>query len=200
MTGYHALVLAAGAASRFGGKKMLAEWNGRALVATATEIALLAPVASVTVVLGCDAAAVANALKPLAGPGLRVTQCENWATGISASLRAGIRALPSDARGAVIFLGDMPRVPPGLAGQLLTALDEGAPAAVAVFRGAPAHPVAFARELFAGLCALTGERGARSLLETLGGVVRVDNDDRGSVFDVDTSRDHLALLSITLEH
>ncbi len=185
---YHALVLAAGAGSRFGGDKMLADWRGRPMIAAAVDVALAAPVESVTVVLGCRAAAVAAVL-PTREPRLRWLTCADWATGLSASLRIGLRALPADTAGCVVFLGDMPAVPPGLAGEALSLLRGGAPAVETRFRGAPAHPVAFARRLFGNASALVGDQGARAFLGGVHGVVTIATDDPASVLDIDRPQD-----------
>lgn len=185
---YHALVLAAGAGSRFGGDKMLADWRGRPMIAAAVDVALAAPVESVTVVLGCRAPAVAAVL-PADELRLRWLTCADWATGLSASLRAGLAALPVDAAGCVVFLGDMPMVPPGLAGEALSLLQGGAPAVETRSHGMPAHPVAFARGLFKCASALVGDQGARAFLADVHGVVTISTDDPGSVLDIDRSQD-----------
>ncbi len=187
--GYHAIVLAAGAGSRFGGGKMLASWEGRPLVRAATGIALSAPVDTVTVVVGGDADRIAAALSDVADLRLRVVHAADWRTGLSASLRAGIAALPADARGALVFLGDMPRVPPTSGAALLAALDAGAPAATVSVEGKPAHPVALSARLFSGVAALTGDRGARVLLAGIDGVVDLPSEDAGATFDVDSAAD-----------
>lgn len=187
--GYHAIVLAAGAGSRFGGGKMLASWEGRPLVRAATGIALSAPVDTVTVVVGADADRIAAALSEIDDPRLSVVHAADWRTGLSASLRAGIAALPVDARGALVFLGDMPRVPPTSAAALLAALDAGAPAATVSVEGKPAHPVALCARLFDRVAALTGDRGARALLAGIDGVVDLPGEDAGGTFDVDGAAD-----------
>lgn len=186
--GYHALVLAAGAGSRFGGDKMLADWRGRPMIAAAVDIALAAPVVSITVVLGCRAPAVAAAL-PTDDARLRSLTCADWAAGLSASLRTGLEALPADAAGCVIFLGDMPAVPPTLAGELLWLLGSGAPAVETRFRGLPAHPVAFAPPLFERATLLVGDQGARAFLAGVPDVAIVATDDPGSVLDIDRPHD-----------
>ena len=181
----HAIVLAAGGGSRFGGRKMLADWNGEPLVAAAARIALAAPVARVTVVTGADADDVEAALAPLAGPRLATARNADWRTGIASSLRTGIDSLPEDAACALIFLGDMPLVPADIAARLLRALDGGAPAALTEFGGALGHPVAFSRALFARLRELDGDRGARALLASLPETARICADEPGCIIDID---------------
>lgn len=98
LPGYHALVLAAGAGSRFGGGKLLATWRGQPLIAAAVATALAAPVETVTVVLGYDAASVRDALSATFDPRLRFALCENWTQGLSAGAATIAIALRVDRR------------------------------------------------------------------------------------------------------
>lgn len=185
----HAIVLAAGAARRFGGGKLTAPYRGRPLIHWSIGAALACPVETVTVILGADADRVAAAVGQLRDPRLRTVMCADWTKGMSASLRCGIASLPKAAQAAVIFLADMPLVSSGLALELLSHVQHGAPAAIASCEGRPAHPVAIARDVFPILDRLTGDRGARTILEALAGTVRVTSDDRGGIVDIDQPAD-----------
>ncbi|QYF87384.1 NTP transferase domain-containing protein [Brevundimonas sp. PAMC22021] len=189
-TGRHAVVLAAGAGRRFGGGKLLADWRGEPLVLAAVRSALAARVDEVVLVVGADAAAVTAAADTAGDPRLRIVPASDWAQGLGASLAAGVRSLPPDAEKMVVFLGDMPAIPEGLADQLLDALDGPHVAARTVSPHGPAHPVAFARDVFDALGELTEDQGAKSLLAALGPrVASVFTDDPGVVFDVDRPED-----------
>jgi molybdenum cofactor cytidylyltransferase len=187
-----AVVLAAGAATRFGGGKLLADWRGRPLVLAAVEAALAAPVDEVVVVLGCEAERVAWAISPLAGARLRLVVADDWAQGLSASLRAGLRSLPADSAGFLLFLGDMPLIPPDLPPRVLAALGGGAAAAQPFHGDTPAHPVGFSAALYPELRTLKGDAGAGALLRGRPGVVRLPCGDAGAVFDVDRPGDAAA--------
>ncbi|WP_312084283.1 nucleotidyltransferase family protein [Brevundimonas sp.] len=188
--GRHALVLAAGAGRRFGGNKLSALWGGEPLVLAALRTALAARVERVTVVTGAQAPALDPVLSTIDDPRLRRVVALDWNEGLAASLRAGVASLPGDTQGAVIFLGDMPLIPAGLADQLLDAVAGGAPAARVRSPRGPAHPVAFAAAVFPDLVALVGDRGARSVMDGLGEAVAcVDSDAPGVVFDVDLPSD-----------
>lgn len=188
-SGRQAIVLAAGAGLRFGGDKLTALWRGRPLIMAAVRTALAAGVDKVTVVTGADDG-IAGALAPLGGARLRLISAPDWNEGLAASLRAGVRALPSPTLATVVFLGDMPLVPAFLADQLLDAVIGGAPAAVVRSPHGPAHPVAFSAGLFPELLGLRGDRGARSVLQALGdAVVAIDCEDAGAVYDVDRPED-----------
>jgi molybdenum cofactor cytidylyltransferase len=185
----HAIVLAAGAGVRFGGAKLLAPFDGRPLVHAAVAAALATPVEQVIVVLGCDAAAVAAAVGPWPDPRLALVVANDWEEGLAASLRAGVRGLPPSSAGCLVFLGDMPLIPPGLSAQVLAALAAGAPAVQPRHQGRPAHPVGFSSALYPELLALTGDAGAGALLRGRSDVVQLEADDPGAVFDIDRPGD-----------
>ncbi|MFL5297646.1 MAG: NTP transferase domain-containing protein [Phenylobacterium sp.] len=186
-----AIVLAAGQGSRFGGGKLTAAWGAGVLLEGALAAAFAAPVRSVTVVIGADAEAVAAAARDF-DPRALIVHARDYAEGMAASLRAGIASLPSDAEGVFVFLGDMPRVPPPLLRKMAGALYEGALAAAPVYRGRRGNPVLLSRELFPQLLALTGDAGARGVLQGLGEkLALVESPDDGVLFDVDTQDDLL---------
>jgi len=189
-----ALVLAAGAGSRFGGGKLLASWHGGVLLDGALAAAFASPVRQVHVVWGADPA-VADAAADFATRAddshrLRLIHAERHAEGLSASLAAGVAALPKDGDGVFVFLGDMPRVPIQLAAALAEALDSGAAAAAPTFDGHRGHPVLFGRSLWPDLLTLTGDKGAGDLLRTLGArLTLVEAPHDGVLFDIDRRED-----------
>jgi molybdenum cofactor cytidylyltransferase len=189
MSGVYAVVLAAGAGSRFGGGKLLAPWRGGVLLDGALDAALAAPVESVIVVAGADARVEAH-VRGRADPRLRLVHAADHAEGLSASLKAGLAAVPTPAAGALVFLGDMPLTPRAV----LRPLVEAAPAAVPVHEGRRGHPAALSRRLFAAVADLAGDRGAGGLLDGLGeAVARVETADPGVLADVDRPGDLAAI-------
>jgi molybdenum cofactor cytidylyltransferase len=182
----HAIVLAAGAGSRFGGAKLTAPWRGGMLIDGALDAAFAAPVEAVLVVVGADPAVAARA----EDRGARVVEVRDNALGLSASLKAGIAALPQDAAGALVLLGDMPQVPHTVLAPLVEAVASGASAAAPVFEGRLGNPVALSATLFPLVLALDGDRGARVLIEGLGeALVRIPAPHPGVLYDVDRPED-----------
>jgi molybdenum cofactor cytidylyltransferase len=189
MESFAALVLAAGSASRFGGGKLTADYAGRPLLHHALAAARAAPVASVTVVTGSDAEAVA-ACAGAFDPTIRLAHAADHAEGMAASLRAGIASLPEGTAAAFVFLGDMPRVPHAVLEPLAAAVRAGAPAAAPVFQGRRGNPVVLAKSVFAAVSALEGDVGARPILQRLGArLALVEAPDDGVLFDVDEPGD-----------
>jgi molybdenum cofactor cytidylyltransferase len=187
--GFHAVVLAAGSATRFGGRKLLADWNGAPLLHAALDIARAAPVDSLTVITGADAVEVAACVQAF-DASIRQVHAAGFAEGMAASLRAGIASLPKDARGAFVFLGDMPRVPASTLRPMSEAVRLGAAAAAPVFQGRRGNPVVLGRGLFPAVAVLEGDSGARSLLQTLGArLALIESPDDGVLFDVDRPED-----------
>ena len=187
--GHHiaGLVLAAGRSTRMGGpNKLLEEINGKPLVRIATEQVLASRARPVTVVTGHQRERVEQALA-----GLPVTFVHNpdYAQGLSTSLKAGIAALPAEADGAIVCLGDMPQVSAALIDRLLAAFDpeRGALVVIPTIEGKRGNPVLWARRFFPDLMAVEGDVGARHLI---GGyaeaVVEVPVEDAAALTDVDT--------------
>lgn len=189
-----AVVLAGGAGSRFGGRKLLAPWRGGRLIDAALATAFATPARRVVVATGFDAEAIAEAARAFAAAQgqldrLRLAHAADHAEGLAASLRAGIAALSEDAEAALIFLGDMPAISPETPTRLMEAL-AGHAAAAPVLNGVRGHPVLVSRALFPALGALSGDAGAGRLLTDLGArLARVEVDDPGVTFDVDLPAD-----------
>lgn len=189
-----AVVLAAGAGRRFGGRKLLAPFEGRPLIAGALAAAFAAPARRVLLVTDGDPglAAVARDLAATMGRGadLDLVTAADAAEGMGASLRTAVAALPPDAEGAFVFLGDMPRTPRGVARALADAWRPGLDAVAPRLAGRRGHPVLFAKACFPALLALGGDVGARDLLASLGErLALVEYADEGVLFDVDRPED-----------
>ena len=185
----HAIVLAAGASRRFGGAKLLADWRGAPLLHASLRTAFAAPVAAVHVVTGADAEVISACARSFA-PAVQLVHASDHDEGMAASLRAGIASLPGDARGAFVFLADMPLIPADIPHALALALHGDIEAAAPMLGERSGHPVLFARSVFPALMALRGDVGAKSALAALGArVCYLPTDDEGVLRDVDTRAD-----------
>lgn len=173
-------MLAAGAARRFGGGKLSANFRGEPLLHHAIRAALAAPVERVAVVC-------APALDIGQWPDTRVERLEFDSAELSASLKAGVAAV-ADAEGVFVFLGDMPLVPHELAGLLAEAIGDQF-AAQPLHEGKPGHPVLLSPHACSAINALEGDRGAGSLLRARTDVVHLDVSDPGVLLDVDEVQD-----------
>lgn len=180
------LLLAAGGARRFGAQKLLAPLDGIPLVRHAAQH-LAESVEALVIVVGCEAELVRDALA-----GMTATLVENaaWASGIASSIRCGVAALPLDAEAVIVGLGDEPRIDPAVTRAVVTRWGEvRAPIVSARYRGVRGHPVLFDRRVFSGLAALTGDDGARTIIERRARDVAYVDVDAGRPVDVDTPED-----------
>jgi len=182
-----AVILAAGRSTRMGGpNKLLAELGGKALVRTVTEQALASKASSVVVVTGHQAEQVEKAL---AGLHVKFVRNPDFAEGLASSVKAGVAAVPADADGAVICLGDMPLISSGLIDRLIGtfAPDRGNLIAVPVSDGRRGNPVLWSRRFFNELMTLDGDIGARHLIAKHSeAVAEVPVEGHGAFLDIDT--------------
>ncbi len=183
-----AILLAAGSGSRFGGKKLLAEYEGRPLISAVLETLSRSPVDETLVVVGDDA----EELRPvLDGYAVRMVENPRWAEGQSTSVLAGLEACGPEVGAAVVLLADQPLVGAEAVERLVRAYSEGADVAVATYDGEPRNPVVFARGTWPVLLEeLEGDRGAREVLRRRPEwVTLVACDGVGDPSDVDTAED-----------
>jgi molybdenum cofactor cytidylyltransferase len=102
----------------------------------------------------------------LAGLPVKFVHNPHYAEGLGTSLKAGIAALPAEADGVIVCLGDMPQVDAGLIDRLTGAFDpaKGALVVVPTIDGQRGNPVVWSRRFFADLTAVEGDVGARNLI------------------------------------
>jgi len=181
-----ALVLSGGASTRFDGQpKALLATDGRTGVRRITEICLQSGFSPVAVVVGLHRTAVAHELR-----GLRVdlVDSERWEEGRTASIQAGLAALPPD-RDVLFWPVDHPFVRERTVSTLLAARtsDQVGVWFIPTFEGRGGHPVLWRPEVRTDIFDLRPDAPLRALLPEFGPQVRrVAVDDPGVVANVDT--------------
>jgi molybdenum cofactor cytidylyltransferase len=188
-----AVVLAAGAGSRFGGGKLLATVEGRPILQHVLD-RLADAVDEVIVVLGDDASTIEGAID---WRNERRVHNPDPSRGLSSSLQVGLDAVGDDVDAAMIVLGDQPLVPPRAVRALLDAgVDAARPVVVPVYGDkAGRNPVMLGRAAFSLIAEATGDRGLGPLLDAHPELVReLPIRVEGGNPDVDTHADHVALL------
>src|SRR5712691_6966026 len=182
-----ALLLAAGQSRRMGGpNKLLAEIDGRPMVARVAQRLLSSHARPIVAVLGNQADAVDAALGKL--PVERVRN-PAFADGLSTSLKRGLQALPAGCDEIIVCLGDMPLVTGRDLDRLIAAFNplEGRAIIVPNRHGKRGNPVLWARRFFAEMAELAGDVGAKHLIgEHAELVYEVEMDSDGVLVDVDT--------------
>lgn len=183
-----AIVVAAGLSSRMGGKsKLLLPWTGeRTIIETTVQILLDSVVDDVIVVVGHDRELILSKLESLP---LHTVINESFADGLSTSIVRGVEAAGETPGGYLIALGDMPTIEGNTIAVLCAQIARAGSGAIAVpamgkRRG---HPVVFGRGHREGLLALSGDKGARGLIEANENKLHeVVVDDVGIFADIDT--------------
>ena len=165
-----AVVLAAGAATRFGAPKQ------RLLLPRVLERVAESPVDEVVVVEGAyDLREVSSQAD------VRLVRCPDWERGPGASLRCGLGVLDHDVEAAVVLMADGPDLSPAAVGRVLEDWRAHGGAVVAAsYAGERGHPLVVARSAWADV----PDDGLRVLSPRL-----VPCDDLGAPGDVDTPAD-----------
>jgi 4-nitrophenyl phosphatase len=192
---FAAIILAAGASTRFGQPKQLLDWGGVPLVAHAADEALAAGLVPVVVVLGCEAESVGAAVgeRPV-----QVAMSWRWEEGLSTSVRAGLAALPPEAEAAILMQCDQPLLTASLLQAMVDRFEEtGAAVVHPAHAGRRSTPTLFARRLFPELAALEGDVGGRAVVAAHPGeAATVEVIDPDVLADIDTPADYERLLKI----
>jgi molybdenum cofactor cytidylyltransferase len=180
------LLLAAGSASRFGSDKLRHPLPHGVTIAVQAARHLKAEVPRIVAVVRPGAGETARAL---ADEGCEVAVCENAGEGMGASLACAVRAAGA-ADGYLVALADMPFARRSSIAAVRDALARGALLAAPYFRTRRGHPVGFAGRLRAELEMLSGDEGARRVLEAHAAeLVKVPVGDPGVVRDIDRPAD-----------
>ena len=193
-----AVVLAAGASRRMGRvNKLLAEIDGVPMIYRAVETALRSNAAEVVVVSGHQADPLRRALSGLEP---RFIHNSSYRQGLATSLMSGIGAVSPSIAGAVVLLGDMPRLSADTVNALIARFfaDHGKNICRPVFGGRPGNPVLWPRAWFSEILDIRGDIGARRLLERDNAQASsVEVDDPGIHFDIDEPQDLDSLQATT---
>ena len=184
------ILLAAGESRRLGRPKQLLVHDGEPLLTRALHAAFGLGGLPVIVVLGAHADRMLHLLED---KDVHLVRNPDWAEGMASSVRCGVQEAAGrfpETDGLIIIVCDQP----GLAPQTLQGLIDlqrstGLPVAAATYAGRLGTPAIFHRSIFPELLKLSGDRGARQLLQQLGPQVAVLSFEEGAL-DIDTEEDY----------
>ena len=184
-----AVILGAGRSRRMAphNKLLVPDKAGKTMIARVVDNVLSSNARPILVVIGHQAEHVENTL---GGRPVRYVHAEDYAEGLSASLKAGIAAVPPECAAAVVCLGDMPLVTGRMIDRLLSMYDpdKGRLIVLPTFRGKQGNPMLWDRRFFPEILQVSGDSGARFLVGKHSEVVcQVEMADDAVLRDFDTT-------------
>ncbi len=184
-----AVVMAAGRSRRMAphNKLLVGDKAGKPMIARVVDNVLSSNARPILVVTGHQADQVEHAL---GGRPVRYVHALDYAEGLSASLKAGIAAVPPECAAAVVCLGDMPLVTGRMIDRLLSMYDqeEGRLIVLPTFRGKQGNPMLWDKRFFPEILQISGDSGARFLVGKYAEFVcEVEMSDDAVLRDFDTT-------------
>jgi molybdenum cofactor cytidylyltransferase len=186
-----AVILAAGAAKRFGGSKLIMEYEGIPLVRRSALTALSAGCDPVVIVVRPKDKILVNAVQDLP---IKIVINPEWESGQSSSLRMGLEQVPSGCGSVIFLLADQPFITADLIIKLEERHRERLSDIIAPqVDGKRGNPVLFDRRLFSELKELSGDTGGRVLFSKYK-IDWVPWNDSSILVDIDTPEDYQKLI------
>ncbi|MFN0314320.1 MAG: NTP transferase domain-containing protein [Burkholderiales bacterium] len=180
------VLLAAGAGTRFGGRKLLQPLSDGVPVGVRSLRNLKTAMTRIVAVVREGDEELAAVLR---AEGVPVISSKDAWRGMGHSLASAI-ASTQDAQGWVVTLGDMPAIDPNTIEMIARELRGQQKIVLPEYEGQGGHPVGFPRHLGAQLQQLTGDSGARALIQShTHDTLRIKVSDPGILQDVDTASD-----------
>jgi molybdenum cofactor cytidylyltransferase len=185
------LVLGAGGSQRLGRPKQVLPYRDGTLLGHVVAVARTCPFHQLVLALGGAAEEVREHVDV---QGAEVVVNDAYGEGCSSSIAAALRAVDPRCDVLVLMLGDQPGVTAATVAALLAGRGD-APLAVCRYDDGRGHPIAFARETFAALADLHGDKGVWRLLDQRAVDVTEVPIDGPIPLDVDTEEDYAAVLA-----
>jgi molybdenum cofactor cytidylyltransferase len=194
-----AVVLAAGASTRMGRAKQLLPLGGATILTHTLENVRSAGPGEIVLVLGASAEAIRRQLPQPLVEGLKIVINQAYGQGMASSLREGLSVVDLQYNAALIILGDQPFLQPQTLRQIIDAYEATrARIVIPSYRGTRGNPVLLDRSLFSEAMALQGDTGCRAIFSNhLGVILKVEVEDPGILFDIDTQEDYERLKQLS---
>ncbi|MEA3326683.1 MAG: nucleotidyltransferase family protein, partial [Chloroflexota bacterium] len=155
------VILAAGGSKRMGCPKQLLNWQGIPFIAQVAQNALEAGLKPLIVVTGADQELIEGTVRHLP---VQFVNNPDWASGMSSSMKVGLRALPQHCDSVIFLLSDQPQISPLLIRQLLERYAKNrAPITAPMVGGRRGNPVLFGSTTFNALMQVQGDQGGRAV-------------------------------------
>ncbi len=186
------IILAAGESKRLGRPKQTLSYNGDFLINHAIQAALHTKPALSRVVLGANASNISQVLIPKRS--LDIVICENWKSGMGATIHCGMAQLPDHIQQVILMVGDQPFVDTQVLLNILELASTSQKQLIGCAYGNDVGvPALFGKSYFSSLRKLQGKGGAKKILKSHRSDLITLPFPKGIV-DVDTMDDYHALL------
>lgn len=182
-----AIILAAGTSSRMGKLKQLLTYHGRPLLRHVVDLVTQSSVDKIVVVLGHRQEEVAAALQGLP---IQIVINQDYSSGQSSSVKAGLKALGSHSKGVLFVLGDQPLLKSETINLLIDSFVRHGGIVAPYYDGKRGNPVLFDLSFWAEFESLQGDTGAREIINRHPEALhKIEVNDPGILLDVDTPED-----------
>jgi molybdenum cofactor cytidylyltransferase len=183
------LVLAAGESKRMGQPKMLLPFQGKTVIESVLEEALLSRLDKVLVILGSDREVIQEKIQSLPAE-----TCFNpgYKKGMLSSVHAGLKNLKAGTNAVCLLLGDQPHIRAAVIDHLIEAFDKSKQRIVIpVYSGRRGHPVIFSADYTREIFTLNPDIGLRELMRRhADDILEVEMKEAGVLDDMDTPEDY----------
>jgi molybdenum cofactor cytidylyltransferase len=187
-------VLAAGGSTRLGRPKQMLQYRGKTLLQHSVETAINTINNSIIVVTGCNEDLIAGQINKMP---VDIIINEKWQDGMASSIVCGLNFLLSKyplADGVIFMMSDQPFVSALLLNSLLITQQQTGKAMVASsYNNSTGVPALFHKAFFPQLLRLSGDAGARTILQPYSSEVATVSFPQGNI-DIDTEEDYEKLL------
>jgi molybdenum cofactor cytidylyltransferase len=193
------VILAAGDSSRFGQPKQLLKLNNKYLIEWVLDASLNSRLKEVVLVLGHEHRKILKALEQKTRhPNLRVVVNPKYSEGQSRSLKLGFLKIQKAYPSVMFLLGDQPLLDSEMIDYMLEAFwHSEKDICVPVNRGQRGNPTIFSRKFYKHFLKITGDMGARQLIETHpDNILEVEVTNPLYLLDIDTKKDFTNLQSL----
>ncbi|MEM3794232.1 MAG: molybdenum cofactor cytidylyltransferase, partial [Thermoprotei archaeon] len=183
------LILAAGESRRMGTQKLLLEVQGKPILQHVIDTASTIGFPELVVVIGSQSDKIISKIN---FGSVKIVINNEYRAGLSSSLKLGLKSFTSNPDAYMVMLGDMPFIRPDTLRKLLEEHAKTDPfMSIPVYREKRGNPVIISRRAVKEVETLSGDSGARQLLERHPHeVMWIQVDDEGVILDVDTQEDY----------
>lgn len=187
------LILAAGNSSRLGEPKQLLDFKGKSLLRHVAEESLKIT-KSVVVVTGSNSIEISKEIDNLE---LIVTENKTWNEGMGSSIHIGFDQLLNSfpaIENCIVSVCDQPFIEASVFSELIQMQQDSQKGIIpSKYADTLGTPVLFTKKYFTDLSKLTGQEGAKKLLQKFKDDIAEINFEKGAI-DIDTQNDYQQLI------